>query len=72
MKKKKKEREKIMNLKGQKRIKDPTIKPWHKIWVSNYAVTPPFKKCLIPECHYTYICLETLESHMKLEHPEAF
>jgi hypothetical protein len=61
-----------MNLKGQKRIKDKTIKPWHITDTFDYCVTRPFQKCLMPECHYTYICPETLELHMKLEHPEAF
>ena len=55
--------------------KDPTIKPWHIENILNvngikgYDIhTPPFKKCPMEFCMFTYILEETLKEHMKLNH----
>lgn len=43
-----------------------------KLWEGTYdfAISPPFHKCIIPECHFTYITSDTLDAHVMLNHQD--
>ena len=59
-----------MNPRKKLRKKDPTIIPWYKYNTWDFAITPPFEKCIIPDCYFTYVRNETLDFHIMEMHPE--